>query len=135
MDDWRILEVLKLLRQCVTCPTCGVLVATKQGIDSHIAWHENLQEYVDNVNAQLTEFSNYIINPNTGLEKKISDRLDTITNYVVAPTTGLEPRVTAAITQTNGSVAQLRSDATAAITSLQSRVTALEQAVNTLLNK
>jgi hypothetical protein len=143
-EEWRSVEILKLLRQCVVCPYCGVLVATQAGIDSHVAWHEQLNDYVASVETRLTQFSDYIINPETGLQKQIQDRLDTITNYVIAPTTGLEPRTTKAIqdlttainqlrtdatnaiNSTNQAVAQLRTDATTAITGLTQRVSALE---------
>lgn len=136
-EEWRILEVLKLLRQCVVCPHCGVLVATQAGIDAHINWHNGLSEYVANVDQRLESFSDYIINPATGLQKQIQDRLDTITNYVTAPETGLEPRITVAITElrndaTAGLVSataantQLRNDATAAINGILARLAILE---------
>ena len=136
-DEWRSVEIMKLLRQCVVCPYCGVLVTTQAGIDSHIAWHQGVDAYVASVEQRLDQFSDYIINPVTGLQKQIQDRLDTITDYVINPTTGLEKRTTDAITQlrtdatnaitaTNAAVAQLRTDATNAITGLTTRVTALE---------
>lgn len=145
-DEWRSMEVMKLLRQCVVCPYCGVLVATQAGIDSHTEWHRGLNEYVANVESTLNQFSDYIINPVTGIQKQIQDRLDTITSYVIAPDTGLEPRTTKAvqdlttainqlrtdatnaIQSTNAAVTQLRTDATNAITGLTNRVTALEGA-------
>lgn len=127
-QEWRSLEIIKLLRQCVVCPYCGVLVATQAGIDSHTTWHEGLNTYVDNVNRTLEEFKKYITDPVTGIQKQIQDRLDTITNYVTAPSTGLEQRITTAIVQ-------LRNDATSAINSLISRVTALESKVGTVALK
>jgi hypothetical protein len=122
-DDWRVTEALKQLRQMVTCPLCGALVSTADGYSTHQQWHEAMNQYVASVDARLAQFSDYIINPETGLQKQIQDRLDTITNYVVAPQTGLEPRVTAAITSTNGAVAQLRTDATNAINQLRTDAT------------
>lgn len=127
--DWRIVEVLKLLRQCVVCPFCGVLVSTDAGISAHKAWHNQLQNYVESIDAQLANFSDYIINPTTGLQKQIQDRLDTITNYVIAPVTGLEARTVAAITNTNQSVTTLRNDATGAITGLSGRVSTVEDEI------
>lgn len=122
-DDWRVTEALKQLRQMVTCPLCGALVSTADGYSTHQQWHDAMNQYVASVDARLAQFSDYIINPETGLQKQIQDRLDTITNYVVAPETGLEPRVTAAITSTNGAVNQLRTDATNAITQLRTDAT------------
>jgi hypothetical protein len=114
-DEWRSVEVMKLLRQCVVCPYCGALVATQAGIDSHVVWHNQLNDYVASVDERFTQFSDYIINPATGLQKQITDRLDVITDYVTNPATGLEKRVTDAIVATNGAVTQLRNDATTAI--------------------
>jgi hypothetical protein len=136
-QEWRVTEVLKLLRQCVLCPLCGSLVATQAGIDSHIQWHNQVDAYAAETDARLHQFSDYIVDPVNGLQKQIQDRLDTITNYVTAPTTGLESRITAAITATNQSVSDLRtqavdaissvrSDATNAIVALTNRVAALE---------
>lgn len=122
-DDWRVVEVLKLLRQCVVCPICGSLVATQQGIDSHIAWHDQINEWVAGIESNLQQFSDYIVNPTTGLEKRVTDRLDTITQYVVAPTTGLEPRMTVAITNATAATTQLRTDATTAINQLRTDAT------------
>jgi hypothetical protein len=124
--QWRSEEVIKLLRQCVVCPQCGVLVATQAGINAHIKWHNDLTQYVANVDARLEQITDYIINPETGLQKQIEDRLDTITDYIIAPVTGLEARTVAAIQQTNAAVQQLRTDATGAINGLNARVTALE---------
>jgi hypothetical protein len=135
-DDWRVTEALKELRQLVTCPDCGALVSTDAGLTIHVNWHKAMTDYINTVNAELTQFSDYIINPETGLQKQIEDRLDTITAYVTAPNTGLEPRVVAAITDTNAAITQLRSDATTAInqvrtdatnaiTSLSARITSL----------
>lgn len=121
-SDWRIVEVLKLMRQCVVCPYCGVLVSTDAGISAHKAWHAQLQTYVESVDTRLAAFSDYIINPSTGIQTQIQNRLDTITNYVTAPTTGLEARTTAAITQ-------LRNDATGAINGLTSRVSTIEDEI------
>jgi len=140
-DDWRVSEALKMLRQIVTCPMCGALVSTADGYETHKQWHDAMNQYVATVDAKLAQFSDYIINPETGIQVQIQNRLDTITNYVVAPQTGLEPRVTLAITQTNGAVtqlrtdatnaiAQLRTDATTAINGLTTRVTALEAAIS-----
>jgi len=136
-EDWRVTEALKQLRQMTTCPLCGALVSTADGYQTHQQWHESMNQYVANVDAKLAQFSDYIINPETGLQKQVQDRLDTITNYVVGPETGLETRVTAAFSQTNGAINQLRTDATTAITQLRTdattaindlttRVTALE---------
>lgn len=128
-DDWRVTEALKQLRQLVTCPLCGALVSTADGYQTHQQWHDAMNQYVASVDAKLAQFSDYIINPETGLQVQVQSRLDTITNYVVAPETGLEPRVTAAITSTNGAVAQLRTDATNAITQLRNDAT---NAINAL---
>jgi hypothetical protein len=136
-EEWRSVEALKLLRQCVVCPFCGALVATQAGIDAHVNWHGQMNEYVANVEQRLQSFSDYIIDPQNGLQKRVEDRLDQITEYVIAPETGLESRVAEAITQlrndatnaittTNNAVTQLRNDATAAITGLSNRITALE---------
>lgn len=127
--DWRIVEVLKLMRQCVICPFCGALVATDAGIEAHKKWHINLDEYVAHVDQKFEEFADYIIDPDTGIQQAIQARLDTITNYVTAPTTGLESRVTVAITNTNNAVTQLRNDATGAITDLSGRLTNVEQEI------
>lgn len=138
-DDWRSVEIIKLLRQCVVCPYCGVLVATQAGIDAHTQWHEQLNAYVASVDQRFTDFADYIINPETGLQKLIQDRLDTITDYVINPTTGLEKRATDAIVAANAAIQQLRDDATNAINQLRTdatnainglsaRITALEAA-------
>lgn len=135
-DDWRVTEALKQLRQMVTCPLCGALVSTADGYSTHQQWHDAMNQYVASVDARLAQFADYIINPETGLQKQVQDRLDTITNYVVAPETGLEPRVTAAFTATNGAIDQLRTDATNAITQLRndatSAIVGLDTRVTTL---
>jgi hypothetical protein len=118
-SDWRALEILKLMRQCVVCPVCGALVATEAGIDAHKNWHGTMTQHVEDVDTKLDLFSKEIVDPETGLQKQIQKRLDTITNYVTDPQTGLEKRVTDAITD-------LRSDATGAISSLDARIAALE---------
>jgi hypothetical protein len=128
-EEWRSVEVLKLLRQCVICPFCGALVATQAGIDSHVQWHNNLDQYVANVDARLEQFADYIVDPETGIQFQIQDRLDTITQYVINPVTGLEKIITDALTQTNGAVTQLRNDAVGAIEGLTVRVTTIETEV------
>lgn len=154
-DDWRLTQAMEKLRQMVTCPLCGALVSQSDGITIHLAWHDQMTQYVASVDSRLAQFSDYIINPQTGLQKQFQDRLDTISDYVVAPTTGLEARVTEAISglqtginnlttaandavnslrsdateaiQANSdAITQLRSDATGAISGLTSRVSALE---------
>lgn len=127
--DWRLEEILKLLRQCVVCPYCGALTATDAGIEAHKQWHDGMNEYVASVDQKLQQFSDYIVDPETGLQQRIQERLDTISNYVVAPGTGLEARIVEAFTSTNGSVSQLRTDATNAITDLSGRVTTVEQEI------
>lgn len=139
-EDWRIAEILKLLRQCITCPYCGVLVSTQEGLDSHTSWHRQVNEFAQSIDARFQQFADYIINPVTGLQKQIQDRLDTITNYVITPGTGLEPRVfaaiqqlrddaTAAITTTNTSVTTLRNDATTAIGEDRARLSTIENEI------
>lgn len=128
-EEWRSIEVLKLLRQCVVCPFCGVLVATQAGIDSHLQWHNNLDEYVASVETRLEQFADYIVDPETGIQTQIQKRLDTITDYVINPATGLEKRMTDAIVGTNGAVTQLRNDATGAITDIGNRVGVIENEV------
>lgn len=154
-DDWRLTEALKQLRQMVTCPLCGALVSTTDGYNIHLDWHDGMTQYVSSVDSRLAQFSDYIINPETGLQRQFQDRLDVITNYVTAPDTGLESRVTVAIAglqnninslttaaneavdsvrqdattaiQANSdAITQLRSDATGAITGLSTRVSTLE---------
>lgn len=129
-DDWRILEVLKLLRQCIVCPFCGVLVATQEGWADHVSWHEQINSYTQNIDARFQQFADYITNPDTGLQVQIQNRLDTITNYVIAPGTGLEPRTFAAIQQLRDdattAINQLRTDTTTAITQDRTRLTTIE---------
>jgi hypothetical protein len=133
-DDWRLTQALTQLRQMVTCPQCGALVSQSEGYNIHIAWHEGMNQYVASVDAKLAQFSDYIINPDTGLQKQIQDRLDTITNYVVAPETGLEPRVTEALTELNAALTQLRSDATAAIQGDSAAITQLRNDATGAIN-
>jgi len=119
-EEWRSAEVIKLLRQCVVCPACGVLVATQAGVDSHINWHNAVNTKVDSIDQQFQAIDTYVRGPN-----------------------GLEAQITTAFSNTNGSITQLRadakaytdavrSDATTAIVALQNRVTGLETAVRAL---
>jgi hypothetical protein len=106
-DEWRSVEVLKLLRQCVICPQCGVLVTTQAGINAHIEWHNQLGQYV----------------------QSIDDKFQVIHDYVRGDG-GMEDQIIAALTQlrtdATNAITQLRTDATNAITALSARVTALE---------
>lgn len=128
-EEWRSVEIIKLLRQCVVCPFCGVLVATQAGIDSHVSWHDNINEYVADVDSRLEQFSSYIIDPVTGIQTQIQNRLDTITDYVTNPVTGLEKRVTDAVVSNTNAVDTLRNDATQAINGLTTRVSTIETEV------
>lgn len=126
-EDFRVTQALEKLRQMVTCPFCGALVSTADGYNIHVTWHDNMSQYVASVDQRLAQFSDYIINPDTGLQHQIQTRLDTITDYVIAPETGLEPRMIEAVTGLNTALAQLRDDATAAISSVRSDATAAYQ--------
>lgn len=131
-DDWRIIEVLKLLRQCVVCPSCGVLVATQAGVDAHLAWHDGVNAKVADIDTNFNTINTYVTDPSTGLEKRFADLIQAAT---IAITT-LRTDATTAIGTTNSAVdqvrtdaanaiTQLRNDATTAITALSARVTAL----------
>lgn len=102
-DDWRIVEVLKLLRQCVVCPFCGALVATDAGIEAHKRWHVVVNEKVQDIDNKFGIIDEY-----------------------VRGTGGMEDQIRAAIISTNNNVTQLRTDATSAIGGLGSRITVIE---------
>lgn len=144
-EDFRVTEALKQLRQLVTCPQCGAIVSTADGYTIHLAWHQATTDYVSSVDIRLAQFSDYIINPETGLQKQFQDRLDTITEYVTGPTTGLEPRVTQAIqglqtgidnltTAANQAITSVRSDATTAIAANTQAITQLRSDATGAIN-
>lgn len=114
MEEWRLLESLKLIRQCVVCPACGALVSTEAGIKTHTQWHERLGDKVTEIDGNFKLIDVYVRGED-GLEEKIIAAFEQ-TN---ASVTKLREDATAAI-------GQLRSDATNAITGLSNRVTAIE---------
>lgn len=107
-EEWRIVEVLKLLRQCVVCPLCGALVTTEAGVTAHKNWHSGASNKVDQIDTRFRDIDTYVRGEN-GMEQQIVDAI-----------TKVRTDATTAITQ-------LRSDATSAINALVTRVTALEQ--------
>jgi hypothetical protein len=99
--DWRIIEVLKLLRQCVTCPICGVLIATDAGIKSHYAWHTGVNTKVDQIDNKFSQINQYV-RGSGGLEERITaafitdrQRLTAIEQEITRATTGILARLTA----------------------------------------
>lgn len=113
--EWRIIEALKILRQCQTCPTCGCNVCTERGIQLHLAWHETTDQYVAGVSEQFDAIDTYVRGEG-GLEDQIRAA---IADQVTA-TTVLRTDATNAINT-------LRTDATNAITALTARVSTIEQ--------
>lgn len=97
--DWRVYEMLKRLRQCVTCPRCGALVSTDEGGTVHIAWHDAIDAYIGSVD----------------------NNFQTIDVYVRGAG-GMEDQIRTAI-------AQLRADATSAITQLRTDTTTAISAI------
>jgi hypothetical protein len=140
-EDWRTQGAEKIIRQMVTCPSCGALVSEAEGIGIHSRWHQQLDTYVQGIDSRFQVFESYIINPTDGLEKRTTDAIEQIKQYIIAPTTGLEARTQASLDQitqyiiapttgleprTGAAITTLRNDATNAINALNVRVTALE---------
>jgi ribosomal protein S27AE len=100
-EEWRVVEVLKLLRQCVVCPRCGVLVATEAGIRSHIQWHDVVNETVQAIDDKFKAIDEYV-RGDGGLEDRITEaivadraRLTVIETEITRPVTGIRARLAA----------------------------------------
>lgn len=98
MEEWRITEALKMLRQCVTCPICGALVATEAGIRSHTNWHQGVTNKVEDINTKFQQIYDYIQTPVTGMEARMQQIRTDATNAIIADRnrlTSIEARLTA----------------------------------------
>lgn len=120
-QDWRVLETLKLLRQCRTCPYCGALISRDEGEQAHIEWHNGLNDYVASVENNFNLFQDYI-QGGGGMEEQIITAFNDMRGEFYDELQTLRTDATNAINQ-------LRTDATNAIIALQNRVTALENAL------
>lgn len=110
-DDWRLTEALKMLRQIVTCPLCGALVSQSDGLTIHTNWHNGMNNMVNQIGQNFDLIFEYVTNPDTGLEKRLSDLI----NDAGTAINTLRTDATTAIDTTNDSVNTLRTDATTAI--------------------
>jgi hypothetical protein len=124
-DDWRLAEALKTLRQVQTCPLCGAMISTDDGLSIHSQWHKNLMGLVNQIDSNFDSIFDYVTNPNTGLEKRLGDLINGATTAINT----LRTDATTAITNTNSSVSQLRTDATTAINGVGTRVTNIENEI------
>jgi hypothetical protein len=92
------------------------MVTTEAGINAHLGWHDEINTYVQNVSNQFQGIDDYV-RGDGGLEDQIVARFVS-TDAVIAQLR----------TDATNAINLLRADATAAIVSLQNRVTALENA-------
>jgi hypothetical protein len=125
-DDWRLAEALKTLRQVQTCPLCGAMISTDDGLSIHSQWHKNLMGLVNQIDSNFDSIFDYVTNPNSGLEKRLGDLISGATSAINT----LRTDATTAITNTNNSVTQLRTDATTAISGVTTRVTSIETEIS-----
>lgn len=130
-DDWRILEVLKLLRQCVVCPFCGVLVATEEGLQAHTNWHNAINTEVSNIDTQFQAIDTYV-RGDGGLETQIVDafaekeiEIAQIRADATQALADKEAEIVQLRNDATTAINQLRTDATNAIAGLTARITAL----------
>ncbi len=124
-DDWRSTEALKALRQIQTCPYCGALISTADGLTIHTQWHDGLMSLVNQIDANFDLIFDYVTNPATGLEKRLTDLVSSASSAIDT----LRTDATNAITTTNNSITILRNDATSAITGVTNRVTVVENEI------
>jgi hypothetical protein len=120
-EDWRITEALKILRQLQTCPYCGALISTVDGLTIHTQWHDGLMGLVNQINTNFNQIYTYVTEPSTGLEKRFNDLVGQATEAINT----LRTDATNALANTDTSISTLRSDATNAINSTNSSVTEL----------
>lgn len=118
-EDFRVTEALKLIRQGRRCEIidpetgdkgCGAYVYSQEGWDRHMYWHQLLLNKI----------------------AAIDHLFGVINDYVKNPDTGLEVRVTTAITNTNGRVSALETEVVRPVTGSRARLTALETRVTAL---
>jgi len=124
-DDWRVTEALKMVRQLQTCPYCGALVSTADGLTIHDQWHNGLMGLVNQIDANFDSIFDYVTNPETGLEKRMDDLIGAASTAINT----LRIDATTAIADTNNAVASVRNDAASAINGLTNRVTVIETEV------
>lgn len=125
MEDWRLIETFKRMRQCVTCSYCGALVSTTDGYQKHLDWHRNMNEWIQRVEDQFDVINNYVTDPENGLEKRFNDLISQASEALAQ----LRTDATNAIQGSNQAIAQLRSDATTAINEDRVRLSTIENEI------
>lgn len=124
-DDWRLTEALKTLRQLQTCPYCGALISTADGLAIHTQWHDGLMGLVNQIDTNFNLIFDYVTNTDTGLEKRLGDLINGATQAI----NSLRADATTAITDSNSAISQLRVDATTAVDGLNNRTSTIENEV------
>lgn len=98
LNDWRIVEVLKLIRQCIVCPYCGALAATDAGVESHKKWHMTINNKVQDIDNKFAIIHEYVRGTG-GMEDQIRDAITDLRSDAITAITGLSSRVSAIETE------------------------------------